>query len=200
MTELATFILGSLALLATPGPTNTLLATAGATAGFRRSLRLLGGELGGYLLAIAVLLSVVGPLVAASPAFGVLLRALVCLYLLYVALMLWRQGELPTADTSPITVRRVFVTTLLNPKAIIFAFTLLPHAPTPDFAALLPWLAALSSMIVMVGAGWIALGASLIGGLGVAATPRASYRVGAVALVVVAGMIGANTVAQAIGQ
>jgi len=70
MSEAATFFLGAVAVLATPGPTNTLLATSGAISGFRRSLPLLGGELGGYLLAIVVLLSFIGPIVAAMPAFG----------------------------------------------------------------------------------------------------------------------------------
>ena len=42
MTDPFAFALAVLALLGTPGPTNTLLATAGAAAGWRRSLRLLG--------------------------------------------------------------------------------------------------------------------------------------------------------------
>jgi threonine/homoserine/homoserine lactone efflux protein len=70
----------------------------GAIIGFRRSLPLLGRELGGYLLAIVVLLSLVGPVIAAMPAFGLALRIVVCLYLLYLAAMLWRQSGPPIAD------------------------------------------------------------------------------------------------------
>jgi threonine/homoserine/homoserine lactone efflux protein len=40
MTDLWLFLLAVLTVLATPGPTNTLLATAGATAGFRASAAL----------------------------------------------------------------------------------------------------------------------------------------------------------------
>jgi threonine/homoserine/homoserine lactone efflux protein len=52
----------------------------------------------------------------------------------------------------------VFITTLLNPKAHIFAFVLLP--PVTSSAAA-PWLAALSVMIAVAGSDWILLGAFL---------------------------------------
>jgi threonine/homoserine/homoserine lactone efflux protein len=44
MTDELSFIIMAVALLATPGPTNTLLATSGAASGFRKSLVLLLGE------------------------------------------------------------------------------------------------------------------------------------------------------------
>jgi len=44
MTDEFSFIIVALALLATPGPTNTLLATSGAASGFRKSLVLFFGE------------------------------------------------------------------------------------------------------------------------------------------------------------
>ena len=49
MTDKFSFIIVALALLATPGPTNTLLATSGAASGFRKSLVLLLGEFLGYM-------------------------------------------------------------------------------------------------------------------------------------------------------
>src|SRR5271166_5453528 len=79
-----TFAAAALSLLATPGPTNTLLATSGAEVGLRRSLPLLGAELGGYLLAILLLRALIGPLMAANPLFAAALHGAVVVYLLYL--------------------------------------------------------------------------------------------------------------------
>ena len=138
MTEAVAFILGALALLATPGPTNTLLATWGAISGFRKSLGLLAGELLGYLLAITALRTAVGPLILAMPALGTVLSALVCVYLLYLAGTLWRHGDVQVPEARPVTVRGVFLTTLLNPKTLIFAFTLLPSDFSLTWAGVVP--------------------------------------------------------------
>ncbi|MGY3603076.1 MULTISPECIES: LysE family translocator [unclassified Bradyrhizobium] len=186
-----TFVAATLSLLATPGPTNTLLATSGAGVGPCRSAHLLAAELSGYLLAIVLLRSILGPVIATVPEFGIGLRIAVVIYLIYLAAMLWRHGARQVGNAAPVTFGRVFVTTLLNPKAIIFAFTILPSAIGP--LELLPWLAALAAQIVTVGAGWILLGSSLRHGLGDRIGPVIGYRLSAVALAVLAGMIGIHS-------
>ena len=188
--EPTAFALASLTLLATPGPTNTLLATSGAGVGVRRSLPLLVAEFGGYLIAISLLIGLVGPVIAAAPVVGTALRLVAALYLLYLAAKLWRRGvEMPVAGAS-VTLTSVFVTTLLNPKAIIFAFTLLPA----DLAlsALTPWMAGLSLMIGVVGSLWIAAGAFLRRGFAGIIPSRIGYRVSAVALALLAGSLSAH--------
>lgn len=189
MTDLATFTLGAIALLATPGPTNTLLATAGATQGIRASLPLLLAEAAGYTLAILILRTLVGPLIAAEPVLAQALSALVCLYLIYLAWKLWRTSTLPVASAaSRIGFGNVFVTTLLNPKAIVFAFTLLPAGS--EEGSLAPWVAATVALIVVCGGAWITLGAALMTKTG--ANHRVGYRAGALALLALAMLLGSR--------
>ncbi|UFZ01685.1 LysE family transporter [Bradyrhizobium ontarionense] len=191
--ELLIFVLSAAALLATPGPTNTLLATAGASRGVRYSVHLLLAELAGYLLAILTLRVVLGPVIATAPLVGHALRVAVVLYLLHLAVALWRHGGASVVDVAPVTSRRVLITTLLNPKAIIFAFTLLPSAA--DAASLLPFLIALGFSTMLIGGGWLLLGATLRRGLGGLVPATLGYRCSAAALALLACVILAPALA-----
>lgn len=191
--EALTFFAGTLSLLATPGPTNTLLAASGAEVGLRRSLRLLAAELGGYLLAIALLRWLLGPVMTAHPAFGVTLQIVIATYVSYLAVVLWNRGAHgAVGDHGCVTSSRVFVTTFLNPKAIIFSFTLLPSAT--GLAGLLPWVAALSAQIAMAGMGWIMLGSLLHRGFRHPAAARLGYRLGSIVLLVLASMVASRPI------
>lgn len=186
MTELAAFALASLVLLATPGPTNTLLAASAASRGFAPSLPLLLGEAAGYFAAIVILRTFFGPIISAEPLFGQALSALACLYVLHLSIALWRKSTRPGEPESSIGIKTVFLTTLINPKAVVFAFTLLPAVDQE--AVLLPWLLTLFILIALCGGGWIALGATL--SRGDASGARVGYRVGAVALLTLAMLLG----------
>lgn len=188
--SLLAFIAVCASLLATPGPTNTLLATAGAEVGWRRSAALLAAELLGYLLAIAILRLALGPFIASRPIVATTLQAVVALYLVYLATALWRRSSLPLAQGRSITFARVFLTTTLNPKGLIFAFTLLPPA---GFSALLPWLAVLSAEIVAIGFGWVLVGSTLQRSLQDPAKARLGYRASAAVLGLLASIFAART-------
>jgi threonine/homoserine/homoserine lactone efflux protein len=135
-----------------------------------------------------VLRAAVGPFVAAEPVFGQILSGLVCAYLVYMSLSLWRRSTLPLDVARPVTLTNVFIATLLNPKAIVFAFTVLPHTGSIDLVQLAPWLVALVGFIALAGTSWIILGAAVIKGSGHG--PRLGYRAGAVALLVFAMLLG----------
>lgn len=151
------FAAAVLAILCTPGPTNTLLATAGATRGFWRSLPLVPAEAAGYAISILTLGLLLGPAIASAPLVGAALRAAVGVYLLLLAIGLWRRGGVALSAGAAVTPSQVFVTTLLNPKAIVFALGVVP------FTAPRPWLYLLgfNALLVLVASCWIAAGALL---------------------------------------
>lgn len=119
--------LAILALLVTPGPSNTLMFLAGAERGLLRALRLIPAELAGYLLTVVPLSLFGAPILAAHPAARAGLALLAGAWVAVLAFRLWR---LPAGqkNRAAIGAGAVFTTTLLNPKALIFGLVLLPHA------------------------------------------------------------------------
>ncbi|SFI18871.1 LysE family translocator [Bradyrhizobium sp. cf659] len=182
-----TFFTATCFLLAMPGPTNTLLATSGAGIGISRSLHLLAAELFGYLAAIALLRLALGPVVSGIPLAAVVLRVAVSVYILGLAVMLWRVNARELRGGAVVTFRQVLITTLLNPKAMVFAFLLLQLQA--GLFELLPWLGMIALQIVTAGAAWIAFGATLGGGARRLGHPEIITRAGAVTLVAVTGLI-----------
>ncbi|HQZ12438.1 MAG TPA: LysE family transporter [Devosia sp.] len=180
MTDPVLFLLAVLTILGTPGPTNTLLAASGALAGVRPSLPLLIGELTGYLIAIAAIRIALEPVLAAYPVVGTVLKVLVAIYLGWLALRLWMRGGDVTAGREAVAVRAVLVTTLLNPKSLIFALAVLPPTATPGF-----WLyaTAFAVSVAACGFGWILVGRVL----GAAAGERHARLIPRAASVILAG-------------
>jgi threonine/homoserine/homoserine lactone efflux protein len=150
------FALTVLAVLATPGPTNSLLAAAGAANGWRRSLPLVPAEAAGYLLTILAVGLVLGPWIAAAPTIAVVLRATVGAYLILLAVRLWRHGA-DLRSERMVTPPQVFLTTLLNPKALVFALGIVPFGAPRVW----PYLMGFTILLVAVALGWIAFGAQL---------------------------------------
>lgn len=175
MTDPLLFALAVLAILATPGPTNTLLATGAASAGFRRTLPLIPAETAGYVIAISTIGYGLGPVVAASPLLGLALRLAVGAYLIHLAYKLWRGGRQPALVAGIVTPVRVFLTTLLNPKAIVFALGVLPLQAEQGWAYLLSF----ACLVAGVALGWIGFGVLLGRAVETAACEGLVPRVGA---------------------
>jgi threonine/homoserine/homoserine lactone efflux protein len=173
-----------LVVLGAPGPTNTLLATAGAAAvGVRRSLPLLVAELAGYLIAIGLIRAVLGPLLAAVPPILVVLKIVVALYLVWIAVDVWRR-TLKLEETPSVGFWQVFIATLLNPKAVILALTIFPQEPLAPPAHVALFVA----MVGITGLAWITLGRTLRAAAGEHGA-RLIPRVAAVALGGFAGLL-----------
>lgn len=148
--------LAILALLATPGPTNTLMFLAGAERGAIRALRLIPAEAAGYLATVAPLSLLGAHLLGSAPRAQAAVAVLAGLWVLVLALRLWR---LPGAGARPqaVDARGVAVTTLLNPKALIFGLVLVPSAA--GTGATLANLAGFTALVALVAVLWILAGA-----------------------------------------
>lgn len=181
------FSLAVLFILGMPGPTNTLLATSGALAGVRRSLPLIVAEVSGYLIAIAALSLVLGEVLKTHPWLAGTLRAMVALYLVYAAWTLWQRGAAPASTELAISFDRVFVTTLLNPKALVFAFGVLPLS-APNWAA---YVAAFVGFVVLAAFFWITVGAT-VGRAAAGYRGEVVPRISAVVLMLFAALIAAG--------
>lgn len=159
-TSQAIFALQVLGVLAIPGPTNSLLFVSGVSHGFRASLNLVLAEVVAYIISISLLVFILEPATRTHSTVSQLIRVVCSLYLAQLAIWLWRSGGHEAPNSHPITVRRVFLTTLMNPKNLIFAFGIFP-APNTGSGELLSYLAGFSAICTGVASGWIAAGALL---------------------------------------
>ncbi len=147
---LAGFIGAVCVLLLTPGPTNTLMSIAGASAGMRRVVSLLPAEILGYLLTIVPLTILGSSLFATWPQAATGVKVLAGLWIMALALRLWRLPD-PAAAKERVTPGQVFITTLLNPKALIFGLVLIPGPPDARF---LPYLTVFCSLVISIALLW----------------------------------------------
>jgi threonine/homoserine/homoserine lactone efflux protein len=189
MTSLSHFTLAVLLLLLVPGPTNTLLLTAGTTHGLRKSLPLLAAEALGYLVTVHLLIFLNGLLIEQVSAAKPAIQIACALYLVFLAVRIWL-GSFSAAQTPrAISFWDVLITTLLNPKAFILAFVIVPYAFDTNWRFAAPYFACMMATIVSAGLAWVALGALVKSGLVVSVPSTIIQRVSAVALVLFAGLL-----------
>lgn len=114
-------------ILLTPGPTNTLLASSGIQVGMRKSIQLIPAEAFGYLIAITFWGILIGKIAVYLPVLPQILKLFSAAYILYLAIKLWRTAEV-TENLNQVSIRarELFLATLLNPKALLFASAIFP--------------------------------------------------------------------------
>lgn len=144
------FLFAVLALLLAPGPTNTLIGLAGAQGGRAHAARLIPAELCGYLAMILPLALLGAGMVAQWPRATALLKGAAALWVLVLAIRLWRAPG-KAGGGEMVSARRVYLTTMLNPKALIFGLVLLP---APGDAAFLPRLGLFALLVALVALLW----------------------------------------------
>lgn len=161
----ALMTLGCIIVLVMPGPTNTLLASAGLRSGLRRSAHLTGAEFAGYLVSISAWGLFLAHAAASLTWLPALLRIASSLYLAVLAVRMWQTASaFPSTSQGTIGLRTLFVATLLNPKAILFAGTIFPVVAFQSVAAYLEAMTLFTAALVPIGLAWVALGAALGGG------------------------------------
>ena len=146
--------LAILALLLTPGPTNTLMLLAGAERGLTGAARLIPAELAGYLLTVTPLALAGQSVLAAHPDLRLIMALVAAVWVTLLAVRLWQRPS--GAAPAPVGARALFMTTALNPKALIFGLVLLP---SPDRLA--ENLALFAGLVCGVALVWAGLGAGL---------------------------------------
>ncbi len=133
------FLAASIAVLAVPGPTVTLVVTRSLSQGRRVALPLvLGIGLGG-LVAASVSLAGAGALLATSAAAFVAVKWLGALYLIWLGVRLFCSKpallDVPVGSPSMNAVeafRDGFLVTVFNPKAILFFVAYVPQFIDPE--------------------------------------------------------------------
>ncbi|WP_454689402.1 LysE family translocator [Achromobacter aloeverae] len=154
--------LGIAVVLVMPGPTNTLLAAAGLRQGVRRAARLTMAELAGYMVAITLWGVFLNQAARRFPWLPMATRMVCGVYVAWLAVNMWRSAvALPTAERREIGLRTLFVATLLNPKAALFAGTLFPAVAFATVPAYLEAMAIFAILLLPIGLAWIAFGAQL---------------------------------------
>ena len=149
-------------ILFTPGPTNTLLATAGLQRGWWQATRLIPFELVGYVLAISVWGYGMAQMTAHLPQLPAIMKTLSAVYLAFLAMRLWQHAQASDAEsTGRIAAPNLFLATLLNPKALLFATAVFPAATWQSWAGYVTVLGEFALMVAVAAVCWIALGASM---------------------------------------
>jgi threonine/homoserine/homoserine lactone efflux protein len=174
------YLLGALAILGLPGPTNTLLAAATSARHYRECLVLIPTVVLSYIVALfawILLLSL------AQGIHGVflLVRTGCALYLFVMA---WRFWSALPRPAKLVQARDVAITTLLNPKAALIGSMVVSreHNLSPMVFSYIVGFAGVCTLAVV---GWITIGA-LLSGLSNIGTTVAFNRSCAVVLTVFA--------------
>lgn len=150
-------------ILLTPGPTNTLLASSGIQVGVKQSLKLIPSEVCGYLIAITTWGFLLASVSDAVPWLPPLLKLLSATFIIYLAVKLWLISTKEIEFNQPlITSKALFVATLLNPKALLFASAIFPQTVWLNLDQYFIHMGIFLALIIPIAFLWIAFGTLLI--------------------------------------
>lgn len=131
--ELLILFIPTIALVSlTPGMCMMLALSLGITAGYRRTLWMMAGELVGVALVVTLSVWLLGHMMALNPTWFRGLMVIGAVYLLWIARQLWMSNpEMEGSDAAQnlsgsALVTLGFMTAVMNPKGWAFMIALLP--------------------------------------------------------------------------
>ena len=136
-TTLLAFVVASTILIVVPGPTVALVVARSLAEGRAAAVPLALGVAMGDLVATSLSLAGVGALLAASAAAFTLVKWAGALYLIWIAIGLWRApppalaGAARTDGSARRALRDGFLVTVFNPKGIVFFVAFVPQFIDP---------------------------------------------------------------------
>lgn len=159
--------LALLAVLAVPGPTNSLLFQTGINRGFNgRSLQWVGAEWLAYIIQISVWGLTLDWVARDYPWVATLSKVIAVCFLFYIAMKLWWMARnVQHPDASPnqealgLSPTELFVATLSNPKGLFFASFVAPAGTFLSGDQYLAFMSAFTVVVLPVGSAWVLLGA-----------------------------------------
>lgn len=177
-------------VLIVPGPTNTLLLSAGLKSGIRETWPLVVSEAAGYVVSISVWGFFLCALTASNNWMLVGVKLLSSMFIFYLAVKMWIKGpKLRQLVTTPVSRRDLFIATLMNPKALLFASTLFPLATFQSARNFASVIGAFLIILVPIGIGWSCLGGLLTSNRAWADRASALLRCASLVLVTFSGTL-----------
>ncbi|PHM50116.1 extracellular solute-binding protein [Xenorhabdus miraniensis] len=157
-------------ILITPGPTNTLLLSAGLQRGLNKSFHFIFAEAIGYILAISIWGFFLLSLEKIFPYIYQIAKLLSSIYVLWLASKLWmlslKMDYLTSKSSSLVKTFSgkhtnfvdITIATLLNPKAILFVSTIIPISAFNSINIFLSSIVIFLTILIPIGVLWIFLG------------------------------------------
>lgn len=158
------FEIGASLILMIPGPTNTLLFSAGVSMGSWRALPLVATEALGYVVAISLWGFGLLSMAATLPWLLTVIKLICACYVGLLAVKMWSRGSLFGRDNCRfVQPEDLFLATLTNPKALLFANTVFPIDAFHSSRYFVLVMVCFMIVLLPIGAAWTYLGAALNG-------------------------------------
>ena len=159
-------IAAMLAVLLIPGPTNALLANSAHHQGLAKTFALVPAELLGYLYGISIWALLVHLSLPIWPMLSDLLHLASAVYVFWLAFHLWKTSHLAAHGLSHkvLTPSQLFISTLKNPKTILFAAGIFPVETWDSFTYYFLVMGIFSLCLIPCAVFWMYWGRKMLAG------------------------------------